>query len=138
MSESSDSSTPDTDPFSVAQSRILRDDNEQLRQAAAVDHLLIEELKAQALIDAREVETLQTALIAARRIGAAIGYIMALEQVDEVEAFGRLSMASQNTNRRLRDVANDVLAGAPGNQRPATVPAAGSAPEAGAEAPSLG
>lgn len=52
---------------------------------------------------------LERALESNRAIGTALGIIMASEHVNEDEAFARLRAASQHTNRKLRDVAEDVI-----------------------------
>lgn len=44
-----------------------------------------------------------------RRIGMAMGIVMNQRQVDETHAFDVLRRISQNTNRKLRDVAEDVI-----------------------------
>jgi len=44
-----------------------------------------------------------------RRIGMAIGIVMNQRQVDEVHAFDVLRRISQNTNRKLRDIAEEVI-----------------------------
>ena len=44
-----------------------------------------------------------------RRIGMAMGIVMNQRQVDEVHAFDVLRRISQNTNRKLRDIAEDVI-----------------------------
>jgi curved DNA-binding protein CbpA len=44
-----------------------------------------------------------------RRIGMAMGIVMNQGQVDEAHAFEVLRRISQNTNRKLRDVAEDVI-----------------------------
>ena len=53
---------------------------------------------------------LREALGTSRRIGAALGIIMAAYKVSEAAAFGLLRTHSQNTNRKLRDVADEVVA----------------------------
>jgi GAF domain-containing protein len=59
---------------------------------------------------ARESEQhLERALDASRRIGMAMGIIMALHKVDEHSAFEVLKVASQRTNRKLREIAEDVI-----------------------------
>lgn len=55
------------------------------------------------------VEGLEAALATNRQIGAAIGIIMTLHGRTQNEAFQMLSHASQNQNRKLRDVADDVV-----------------------------
>jgi len=44
-----------------------------------------------------------------RRIGMAMGIVMTQRHVDEEDAFDVLRRISQNTNRKLRDVAEDVI-----------------------------
>jgi GAF domain-containing protein len=63
----------------------------------------------QAAADHDLAENLQKALHNSRRIGAAVGIIMWSERLSETEAFGALRAASQNTNRKLADVAEEVL-----------------------------
>lgn len=63
-----------------------------------------------ALLAARtEVEQLRRALETSRCIGAAMGILMATHKVSLEAAFELLRRASQNQNRKLRDVALDVL-----------------------------
>jgi hypothetical protein len=52
---------------------------------------------------------LDRALVSGRRIGAAIGILMASRRLTEQQAFDALRVASQRGNRKLRDVAEDVL-----------------------------
>lgn len=42
-------------------------------------------------------------------IGAAIGIVMAAHKTTEAEAFATLSRASQAANRKLRDIAADIV-----------------------------
>ena len=56
-----------------------------------------------------EVSQLQVATDSNRRIGMAMGIVMSQRQVDETLAFDALRRISQNTNRKLRDVAEDVV-----------------------------
>ena len=56
-----------------------------------------------------EVRQLKEALDSNRRIGMAMGIVMSQRQVDETLAFDALRRISQNTNRKLRDVAEDVI-----------------------------
>ena len=55
-----------------------------------------------------ELDHLRTALVSARRIGAAIGILMGQQHLSDDDAFALLSDASQRTNRKLRDVADHV------------------------------
>jgi AmiR/NasT family two-component response regulator len=56
-----------------------------------------------------EVTQLEVARDSNRRIGMAMGIVMRQRQVDETLAFDALRRISQNTNRKLRDVAEDVI-----------------------------
>lgn len=52
---------------------------------------------------------LERALESSREIGAAVGILMSRYRVTETHAFDLLRHASQRSNRKLRDVAGDVL-----------------------------
>lgn len=54
-------------------------------------------------------ENIAGALHTSRQIGIAIGIVMKQEDVDAEDAFARLSAASQDTNRRLAALAEDVV-----------------------------
>ncbi len=56
-----------------------------------------------------ESENLQVALESNRTIGIAIGIVMATRHCRAADAFALLSRASQETNRKVRDIAEDVL-----------------------------
>jgi AmiR/NasT family two-component response regulator len=56
-----------------------------------------------------EVEQLKAALVSNRRISMAIGILMRDRQLDEHQAFGCLRRASQDSNRKLRDLAEEVI-----------------------------
>lgn len=63
----------------------------------------------QAAADHDLAQNLQKALHNSRRIGAAVGILMYSLRLSETEAFGALRRASQDANRKLVDVAEDVL-----------------------------
>jgi hypothetical protein len=52
---------------------------------------------------------LRTALASNRRIGAAVGILMANHKITEDQGFDLLRIASQHSHRKLRDLANDVV-----------------------------
>jgi AmiR/NasT family two-component response regulator len=52
---------------------------------------------------------MKEALSAARRIGAAIGIVMAAHRCDERQAFDMLAQASMHQHRKVRDIADDVV-----------------------------
>lgn len=54
-------------------------------------------------------ENLERALSSNRDIGTAVGVLMAQHKLTRDQAFDLLRIASQNTNRKLRDVALDVI-----------------------------
>jgi len=61
-------------------------------------------------IDQRHrAEHLNRALLSGRRIGAAMGILMASRRLTEQQAFDALRVASQHSQRKLRDLADDVL-----------------------------
>ena len=55
------------------------------------------------------IASLEQALKSSREIGAACGILMATEHLSQDQAFDRLRVASQCSNRKLRDIAADVL-----------------------------
>lgn len=79
-----------------------------LEAQCEVDQQLITALQAQSLADHAKIANLETALQSSRQIGAAVGIVMALRRVSQDDAFALLSKASQNTKRKLRDIAADV------------------------------
>jgi AmiR/NasT family two-component response regulator len=52
---------------------------------------------------------LQAALTTRTVIGQAQGVLMARQEINEAEAFDVLRRASQRTNRKLRDIAADIV-----------------------------
>ncbi|HEY8307856.1 MAG TPA: ANTAR domain-containing protein [Lapillicoccus sp.] len=56
-----------------------------------------------------EVAQLRAALVSNRRISMAVGIVMRDQNVDEDQAFAYLRRSSQDSNRKLRDVAEDVI-----------------------------
>jgi transcriptional regulator with GAF, ATPase, and Fis domain len=57
-----------------------------------------------------KADNLEVALHTSRRIGMAIGVLMAMHKIAEQQAFDELRLASQQTHRKLRDVSEDVIA----------------------------
>ena len=49
-------------------------------------------------------------LLRSRSIGTAVGILMAVRKVPSDQAFEALAAASQASHRKLRDVADDVIA----------------------------
>ena len=62
------------------------------------------------LARAREkIENLEIALTTSRRIGIALGILMASRRLSETEAFDMLRRVSQSSHRKLRDIADDLV-----------------------------
>jgi AmiR/NasT family two-component response regulator len=57
-----------------------------------------------------KIKHLEVALASSRRIGAAVGILMATYKVPERQAFDMLVAVSQHHQRKLRDLADDVVA----------------------------
>lgn len=75
----------------------------------AVDRRLIARLQAEGLSHEEHAAHLGQALRSSRKIGAAIGIVMAEFTVGELAAFEILSRVSQDTNRKLSDIAHELL-----------------------------
>ena len=88
-------------------SHVLRMD--AFEERLDVDEAMIADLQAEGLLSEQHARQLEQALRSSRLIGAAMGIIMANRQLDETQAFRLLSKASQNTNRKLRAVAEDIV-----------------------------
>ena len=56
-----------------------------------------------------QIANLRRALVSSRRIGMALGIVMARYQVAEAQAFEMLTQDSQGQSRRLREIADDVI-----------------------------
>jgi AmiR/NasT family two-component response regulator len=55
------------------------------------------------------IANLQLALASNRRIGTAVGILMAQGRITDSAAFDLLRLASQHTHRKLRDIADEVI-----------------------------
>ena len=79
---------------------------------ARVDDIrdMITELQDAGLLSREHASQMEQALKTSRTIGAAIGIIMASRDVGQNEAFDILVRASQNSNRKLRDLAHELVA----------------------------
>jgi AmiR/NasT family two-component response regulator len=80
-----------------------------LEGRADVDQQIIARLESQAVVDRAKIDNLSIALTTARRIGAAVGILMATQKVTEDEAFDVLRRVSNNSQRKVRDIAEDVV-----------------------------
>jgi AmiR/NasT family two-component response regulator len=73
-------------------------------EALAADSVGIELARAH-----DKISNLETALESSRRIGMAMGILMAQFRIRQEQAFDMLRDASQTQNRKLRDLAEDVI-----------------------------
>ncbi len=72
-------------------------------------HYALAQLHSRRLEQAQQTATqLQAALTSNRQIGVAVGVLMSREKVTSEVAFDLLRLRSNNTNRKLRDVAEEV------------------------------
>jgi hypothetical protein len=103
---------------SAAEERAAVDDVRETDQARRLDDLearldvdgaLIAELRTEGVVAQNQIVQLEEALRTSRTIGTALGIIMADRQVDQQEAFALLSKHSQDTNRKLRVLAEEVV-----------------------------
>ena len=88
-------------------------DRELISSLAAegvISRELVASLAAEGVSDRKEIEEIKAALITSRRIGAALGILMASKRITEDQAFIALRNASQRSNRKLREVADEVCA----------------------------
>ncbi|SDO81727.1 ANTAR domain-containing protein [Pedococcus dokdonensis] len=97
-----------------ASEQARRSDDQDLRMDGIradldVDREMIHALQAEGLVRDGQVKNLQEALRTARLIGAAIGIVMASTKVDQPSAFEALRRASMDRNRKLRDVAEQLV-----------------------------
>ncbi|HEY3408145.1 MAG TPA: ANTAR domain-containing protein [Propionicimonas sp.] len=76
----------------------------------ALDREMIAELQAEGVLNQEHAAHLEEALRSARRIGAAMGIVMASRRVSEEVAFEVLKHASQRTNRKVRVLADELVA----------------------------
>ena len=83
---------------------------DELEERADVDTQLIAELRADGTITRAHAANLEEALRTSRKIGAAIGIVMADRRVTEDDAFAILRKASQDGNRKVRLIAEEIVA----------------------------
>lgn len=73
------------------------------------DRDMIVDLQAQGVVSDRHTRDLEAALKSSRTIGKAIGILMESRKVSEDEALEILKQASQDHNRKLRDIAAELV-----------------------------
>ena len=91
------------------QSRVTREMSEANREHSAAVRRASGERTVQSSDLAHQVETLTRALQTRTEIATAMGLLMARQNITSDDAFAILRRASQRTNRKLHDIALDVL-----------------------------
>lgn len=76
---------------------------------ADVDREMIIHLQAEGLLSSEHAANLEEALRTSRTIATAMGLIMADRHVSDTDAFAILSKCSQDTNRKLRVIASEIV-----------------------------
>ena len=82
---------------------------EALSERGRIDHEMITQLQADGLLTTEHAVNMALALQSSRTIGAAVGIIMATRRVSEPVAFDMLKRASQNTNKKIRALAEEIV-----------------------------
>jgi len=82
--------------------RLLRRQDGHATSNGLVDHMPLPD-------PSEEVVQLRSALMSNRRISLAMGILMRDQDIDDSQAFTYLRRVSQDSNRKLRDVAEDVI-----------------------------
>ena len=88
---------------SEALTRLLGRQDGQATSNGLIDHTSTPDLS-------EEVAQLRCALMSNRRISMAMGILMRDQNIDENQAFIYLRRVSQDSNRKLRDVADELVA----------------------------
>lgn len=84
---------------------------------ADINREMIAELQAEGVLSQEHAVHMQEALVSSRTIGAAIGILMASRQVPQDQAFSMLKEASQRSNRKIRDLAGELVESASSEAR---------------------
>jgi hypothetical protein len=93
----------------VAQVASNRARIDQIQADSLVDRELIAQLQADGALGRDHVAQLEKALLSSRQIGAAVGILMGSRQVTQDEALTILKATSQRSNRKLYDVAAELV-----------------------------
>ena len=83
---------------------------DKVEASIELDREMIAELQAEGSLNKEHAAQLEEALRSARRIGAAMGIVMANRKVSEEVAFEMLKHASQHANRKVRVLADELVA----------------------------
>lgn len=89
---------------------------DKIAAAELVDRELIAELQTEGELSRQHLSEMEQALRSSRVIGAAIGMLMASRNLDEDQAYAVLAKASHDSEQRLRDIAELLVRGTPGDE----------------------
>lgn len=92
-----------------ADRRSLSDRADAAAAQADLDRKMIIDLQAAGVVGEQHARDLEAALRSSRIIGAAIGILMASRKVNDDQAFAILRQASQDQNRKLRELAEEIV-----------------------------
>lgn len=81
----------------------------RIEAQAEIDRDMIAELQREGILSQEHASQMEEALRSSRTIGAAIGLIMGTRRVSETQAFEILKTASSNSNRKLRELAAELV-----------------------------
>jgi AmiR/NasT family two-component response regulator len=87
----------------------VTDDGDVEQQAEDLAQDLLENCQGELAVAQDQVDHLKTALVTARRIGAAVGILMVQNKITDDAAFELLRSESQQRNCKLRDIAEGVV-----------------------------
>lgn len=82
---------------------------DDLEAEVRIDREMITDLQAEGLLAAEHAAHMEQALKSSRTIGAAIGLLMGSRNLDEDQAFAVLKQVSQASNRKLRELAAELV-----------------------------
>ncbi|HET7691302.1 MAG TPA: ANTAR domain-containing protein [Nocardioidaceae bacterium] len=82
---------------------------DDIETRAMVDRDMIAELQRDGILSQKHAQEMEEALKSSRIIGAAMGIIMGSRNVTQDEAFAVLQKASANSNRKLRELAKELV-----------------------------
>lgn len=91
---------------------------DDIHARSVIDREMIAELQVEGELSREHAEQMEMALRTSRTIGAAMGMIMASRNVTDEQAFAILVKASQDSNKKLRDIALLVIEGTSGDAIP--------------------
>ena len=81
----------------------------RLEERADMDAILIAALQAEGTLNKEQAANLEEALRSSRSIGTAIGVVLANRMLSDVDAFELLRKTSMDRNRKLRDIAEEIV-----------------------------